>query len=173
MTVLQAIAYLIENRWQRDHPDRTNSLPSMNNGVTVIIEEESGNERLRQKDVLKVADDGDQDFEPQGFGHTHDSVDARVRVECRTTDRNGMGSLDGRIRCFGGRDPGTLEAEGYGGLVGEVERVVDDVRSGVAEFNRVYVDRITDESATSGKGHYRGDVHIALVEHARKNNPNA
>jgi hypothetical protein len=120
-----------------------------------------------------VADDGDQDFTPRGFDHMHDGVDARVRVECRATDRNGQGSLDGRHRVFGVRDPDTLAAESYGGLVGEVERVVDDVRSGVAEFNQVQVDRITDESAQTGKGHYRGDVHLLLREHARKNNPNA
>lgn len=167
MTVLQAIASLIDAEWEPSISGRWNDVPK----PKIVLEKEVTKEMLRTQDVLRVEDGGDTEKTPLGFGWTHEALDATVTISIRTLDRR-IGGMpqDGRIRMFGERN-GTDDAERYGGLAGELERICDANRKGFAEFDRVRLSPVRDESQLAPANGYRADLDIGLVIDAQNINP--
>jgi len=75
-----------------------------------------------------------------------------VTISCRAQDRDLV---------FGVRDDNN-DDEDYGGLVGEVERILDEIRKGDKEFDRVLSPEVQDVSNLADAGTWRGEVECSL-----------
>lgn len=175
MTVIQAIRMLLDSEWTSSIEGRVNDVPK-----PLLVEEKKNlKDDLRTQDVAHVGDGGPVESTPMGFGWTHERIDATVVVQLRSADRDGDVATDGRHRMFGERFSATVsgssgvgetlvgdhsEAERYGGLVGETERLMKAHRKGFAEFDIVADGlRVEDESTLAGPGYYRADVYVPLA----------
>lgn len=178
MTVIQAVEALLEQNWVPSISGRYHDVPK----PQFVREKDDVMKTLRHTDVAYVRDAGDEDHTPQGFGWTHENVEWVVAVELRSLDRTENGSsVNGRTRTFGyrntdatadanGLDP--LEAERWGGLTGEVKRILRENRKGVAEFDLVGDGlRVNDQSDMGGSNYYRADVVIPLTNLADSIDP--
>jgi len=164
MTVIQAIEHVLDTAWERSISGRPMDVPK----PKLVRQKEDIKESLRTTDVARITDGGDEEHTPLGFGWTHETVDAIVAIELRTTDRIEEGwNVDGRHRLYGKRGGGTLgdnEAGRWPGLTGETKRIIRDNRRGFAEFDLVGTDlRVRDQSDLGGAGYYRADVIVPLT----------
>lgn len=156
MTVIQYVYARLLRDWQKDVPGRIASVPE----PYITMEDEDTEEKLRYKDVIKVADGGIQTKEPRDVHYESERILTLVNVDIRTVNKNrprynqAIGS-PGRVRMFGYRDEQTLEAEDNGGLVGEASRVFKEQRRGDREFDLVEEPEVNDITNQTGVGHYR------------------
>lgn len=175
MTTLQAVQELLRSEWETSIDGRWNDVPE----PEIVLEKAVSEDDLKTSDVIRIVDGGNKEKTPLGFGWTHEQVDQTATVQIRSADRRLQGKkIDGRVRTFGERntdpddpDHDYLAGERYGGLAGEVERICDSNRKGVAEFDRVVCSPIRDESQLTGTNHYRADLDIGLVQDASEINP--
>lgn len=161
MTAVQYVEHLLENNWEPSITGRVEDVPQPG------IYRESA-ESLRRmnpdtEDVLLIRDGGITQIEPQSFGWVEERLVSRVTIDARTTGE--AGSVPGRERLWGYRGVGNLdpnEAERYGGLQGEVKRILDEVRKGDEEFDLVIADEQNDLSAEMGGQIWRGTTEVTL-----------
>lgn len=145
--------YLLEQEWTEDVDGREEPVPK----PRIIQAEEVKRVDLSEGDVIYVKDGGITSKEAAGLGWNEEKQIDLVTLDIRTIDAHG-----GRERLEGVRDETTLEAEKYGGLVGEVERIVDEHRKDLAEYQLVEAYEINDISQEQGFGRYRVDFELRL-----------
>lgn len=178
---LQAAAQLLEEHWEPSIQGRTNDVPK----PEITIGGEVSQSDLKTKDHARIVDGGDQSITPQGFGWTHEAIEAQVTIELRSADRRVRGDFEkGRTRMFGEYYGSTSHYSGsyslpytgngserYGGLAGEVKRILDAHRKGYDTFDLVVATPFRDESAAEGQKVHRADVDVAFITEASPIDP--
>ena len=126
---------LLQDEWQEDVEGREMSVPE-----PVIVEGAGDGSRRAQNtadsDIIRVLDGGDPILEPGSVGFRDRYLEQVIDVEIRTSH-----SQD---RMFG------LDEEDYGGLAGEVQRIVDTVRYGAGPYDYIWYDTVTEASEDYG-----------------------
>ncbi len=128
---------LLESRWQESLDGREIDVPK-----PLIIK--AGNQEDKQRraqnysddDIIHLRDGGDPDISPASVGfrdlHVEQVIDAEVRTS-HSSQR--LWGQDGDL---------------YGGLLGEVQRIVDSARFGVGPYDYVWYDTLSDETEDYG-----------------------
>ena len=167
MTAIQQIAQLLDGEWTTSITGREADVPK----PLIETQKDDTKESLRTRDVAHVADAGNFDITPKGFGWTHQGTSSTVAVELRTANRREEGTkVDGRKRLYGDVDP-DFSTDRWGGLVGETLRVIQSNRKGLANNDRLVAGPVLDQSDMEGQGYYRADVQVRLLTHAEHIDP--
>lgn len=158
MTAVQYVKNLLENNWESAVSGREKDVPK----PEIYLESAENLRRvnLDQSDVVFVRDGGTTQYTPKSFGWAQEEYSSPVTIDARTTGE--AGSVPGRERLWGYRGVGNLsanEAERYGGLQGEIKRILDEVRKGDQEYDLVLATAQNDLSGEMG-----GQVWRALTE---------
>lgn len=166
MTVIQYVQYLLEQNWTKSRDGRVFDVPE----PEIYTENEEQQVDYKRHDSAEIVDNGYMDTEPTDFAYAHERQTIRVGVDIRSKTRRIDGErIDGRRRTFGyrnttpstdqhGLQPG--EAEPWGGLTGEVKKIINDHRKRHQEFDVILVTGISDTSGTTGVNSYRAKVDI-------------
>jgi hypothetical protein len=163
-TSLQYFEALLADRWQPTYDGpagtRSNDVPQ----PTIAIATDKAAKRLdpRREDLLFVRAGGAQQLTPRSVGWTEQRTETLVTLDCRTTQS--------RQRLEGTRN-GANEKEAYGGLRGEVKRILDTVRTGDKEFDWVNGYEYRPLSEDMGFGNWRGAWEVRLTELAEDIQP--
>lgn len=170
---VEFIEHIIDTDWVEGADGDTPGVTGRNHPVpkpTIEVETERSQIRLQNQDHVHITDGGNENQEPMGVGFTHKAVDSFVAIEVRTTvsppDPPDV-ERPGRVRFEGARDANN-DSETYGGLKGEVERILDLYRKGHKEFEVILASTWRDETGLTGKNHYRGVWVVGLEERARE-----
>ena len=150
------MAELLDQRWQESIPERQMDVPKP------IIREAGGAdsdsktgrraENIADNDVIYTRDGGDPQLEPASVGFRDLHLEQVIDVEIRTAaDQN---------RMFG------VEGEDYGGLAGEVQRIVDSVRFGIGPYDYVWYDTVTEASEDYGAGIWHVEWPVRFIAYA-------
>jgi len=158
---LEYLRTVIQNRWTESVGVRTNDVPYPGDDRIYLDTEERKIRHRAQSDLL-VLEKGTRNNEPQGFGHTSRGETTTVTIKCK--------SSDSRARVVGKRT-GSNECDDYGGLSGEVQRILDEVRTGHKEFSTIQSTETFANHSLEESGVYREDVEVELDIIARVINP--
>lgn len=160
MTAVQYVEYILDNNWTKSVSGRNNDVPKPD----IVRESEEGKRRmnLQKNDFLIISDGGISNIEPQSFGWVEEATTARVTVDMRTAYS--------RARLWGERDSNN-DSPTYGGLVGEVKRIIDTKRKGDKEFDLVTGFEANDLSGQMGGKVWRATFEIRLENRAKNINP--
>jgi len=182
VSALQWMAYILDTEWvagaDGDSPGITGRdylvpKPEMD------LRAREGNMRLRNKDHINIDDGGDEIHTPASVGYGNETIESFVEVTIRTTHRppdppdvSGLPYVEnpGEVRFEGARDSNN-QAEAYGGLRGEVKRILELYRKGDREFDLIVGTTWRDEAGLTGKNHYRGTWVVALDDRLSEVNP--
>lgn len=153
MAARDILKTLLEREWTPDIPDRDETVDEPR------IEKSKDLKRtgLEEGALIIVKDGGATNVEPSSLGWDHERVETLLTLDIRTTDENG-----GHEQVYGVYDEDTLETENYGGLVGEVKRILDTYRRGVGDWCTVEGYEIDDISDEQGFGRYRVEFQVRL-----------
>lgn len=145
MTAGETVRRLIQNNWQPYVPGRHQTLPEMRSdpdkgsGVIVVKNLDNLRERLQVHDVFQVRHT-DRSYTDKGFDEEGviDEVQIDIRAANRDTTGDGIRN-DSEIRALGvlGEDG---EPEDLGGLEGETKRILNGVRRGHKQYDKVTYD---------------------------------
>lgn len=103
-----------------------------------------------RKDVIQVSDGGDPIVEPASIGFRDKRVEQVIDVRIRTSHSKA-------------RFLGRSVDETYGGLVGEVERIVDSLRFGAGSYEYIFYDTFREESENFGADVWTGTWPIRFI----------
>lgn len=164
---LQYVRHVLEHGWEDEISGRPHNVGRLGDDIKVIYESSDEWRRmdLSNYDYITLRDGGTVDIEPKGLGWTEEDNTVRVDIDIRT--KGHYPDRDGRVTLYGERGAGDLdpnESPRWGGLVGEAERVMKEVRRGDEEFLIINVDVIDDLSAQMGGQVWRAVVQVRLEE---------
>lgn len=164
---LQYVRKVLEDGWEDEISGRPHNVGRIGEGIKLIYE---GSDEWRRMDLsnydyITLRDGGTVDIEAKGLSWTEEDNTVRVDIDIRT--KGHYPDRDGRVTLYGERGAGDLEpneSPRWGGLVGEAERVMKEVRKGDEEFSIINVDVIDDLSAQMGGQVWRSVVQVRLEE---------
>ena len=149
----ELMAQILEARWQEDNEFRNEPVPKP------LIREAGGTddtdrraENLSDTDIIWVRDGGDPDLSPASVGFRDMHLEQVIDVEIRTAV--------GQERMFG------TEEEDYGGLAGEVQRIVDSIRFGIGSYEYVWYDTVTEASEDYGAGIWHVEWPVRFIAYS-------
>lgn len=161
--------YVLNNDWETDVAGRDHSVPQ----PKIEVEQDRSNIRLRNQDHINIVDGGDNTFEPMGVGYTHRrsdlTVDVVVRVSRSPPDPPNV-ERPGLVRMQGARDENN-DAESYGGIKGEIQRILDLYRKGDKEFDLIETSVWRDDIASTGVNHFTGRWVVEFSQRAQEISP--
>lgn len=144
---------LLEDRWSETYPNRVVDVPQ----PTIIRAgaQEDGQRRAQNysdTDIIHVRDGGNPDYRPASIGFRDMHAEQVIDVEIRTSH-----SSD---RLFG------IDEEEYGGLAGEVQRIVDAARYGVGPYDYVWYDTFSDQTEDYGADTWHGTWPVRFIAYS-------
>lgn len=121
MTNAKWVRDLLDKKWEKSYPGRADDVPK----PEVIVEGDTSRRGVQYdtQDVIYTMDGGLPLIEPQSLGYNEERVEAIIDIEMMT-------SVD-RFRLLGTTD------DTYGGLSGEVKRIIDEYRLGVPDGDNI------------------------------------
>lgn len=174
MTLTRFVEWMLATNWTEERPGdgRVKPVPE----PRILRENKQRKKRGRTRENIVIKDGGVSSYEPASFNWAEENADHRVSVDCRAKDRkDGETRVDGYERLFGYRNTGDVtdahglapgEKESWGGVTGEIRRILAGVRDGQSEFDLVNAFEVSDISNQMGRGNYRSVVEIRLTEYA-------
>lgn len=146
--------------WQTDVSGRSETVPE----PFIRLASETQTSRIDQfeGDIVIISSGGARSHTPKSAGWDHEGVESPLTIDCRT--RNGRGRLEGV------RDANN-ERESYGGLKGELKRILETIRKGDKEFDLIEAYEWRDLSEEVGFHYHRGAWEVRLTEVANELNP--
>lgn len=170
MAARAGLAYfesVLDTNWVEGADGDSPGVPGRDTAVPkphIAIEGSADETRLTQahEDLLFVRDGGPQRLTPRSFAWTEKKSVATYTLDIRTSVS--------RVRFEGGRDENNA-AESYGGLRGEVERILDSIRTGDQEFDWIDGYEWNDLSADVGYGFWRGTWEVRTTTLASQIDP--
>lgn len=159
-TALAYLQTLLRDEWEEDVEGRIESVPE----PYILMASDGATTRVSQLDgdVVFVLDGGSQGITPKSVGWDHREVESLATIDVRTQRSRG--------RLEGTRDENN-EAERYGGLRGEIQRILDTVRRGDKEFDWIDGYEWNDLSEDVGFQYWRGTWEVRLTQVAENIDP--
>lgn len=157
--VLEYLQTILQDNWTASVTGRINDVPQP---VIKIAADENVRRVTQSHDHIIFVTEGSVDATPRSLNWSEKKVDADATLDIRTSGN--------RATLEGTRDANN-ERERYGGLSGEVERILDSVRKGDKEFDWIdgYEYRALSEEV--GYGFWRGAWEVRTTELARTIDP--
>jgi hypothetical protein len=161
---LQFFEHVLDERWQTtydgENGTRINEVPKPE--ILIATDENVKRVDPRRTDVLFVREGGAQSHTPRTLGRRHKRTETMVTLDFRTTES--------RARLEGTRDENN-DKEAYGGLRGECERILDELRTGHKEYDWIDGYEWRPLSEDVGFTNCRGAWEVRLTEIVREINP--
>ena len=159
-TALAYLQTLLEDNWQEDVTGRVETVPK----PFILMASDGARTRVSQLDgdAIFVADGGPQTVTPKAAHWDHRQLESLATIDIRTQRSRG--------RLEGVRDDNN-ESERYGGLRGEVQRILDSVRRGDKEFDLIDGYEWNDLSEDVGFQFWRGTWEVRLTQVAEDIDP--
>lgn len=176
MSALQWVAYILDQEWVEGADGDSPGVPGRRHRVPkpqIDIEEDTSKVSFRTTDHVNIVDGGDETHSAMDIGFQHESVESYVSIVVRTTERppdEPDVARSGRVRFEGGRDANN-DLEAYGGLKGEIKRILELYRKGDKEFDIVETTTWRDETSLTGKNKFRGAWDVQLDDRAVRLDP--
>lgn len=150
---LQYFEAELDTRWEPSVTGRVNDVPQPQLALASDVDVQ----RLTQvhDDICFIRKGGAMQATPKSVNWAEKQKEYRVTLDFRTST--------GRARLDGGRDANN-DAERYGGLRGEAERILDAVRAGHKEFDWIDGYEWRPLSEDMGYGFWRGVWEVRLTE---------
>lgn len=181
-TGTQRILELLEDEWTETRPGRADvppiikhvtgsEDPTLNSGVFALRDRENSKIDQAKHDIIHCyhPEGNPPQIEDNGFKETREIE--TVQVDILLTDRNdfsqpaGDQRLGARERMVGDRDDQTTgDGAEYGGILGEVKYILETVRRGLAEWDRVNYDLV---NLYLGNSNANASVSVELEQPAR------
>lgn len=162
MSATQYVEYILREEWSTDVPGRVHQVPQ----PTILMQNRDEKKiRDRSGDSIVVMDGGVEGHTPSELGGGAKDIDSLVTIEMRTSH-----SLE---RFEGARDDNN-DMESWGGLRGEVERILGrhDFENN-KEFSYVIGEEWRDQRSQVQWGHYKGSWEVRLAQVGADFNPPA
>lgn len=157
---------LLAENWTESIDGRSNDVPK----PKITGEDDDAQETLRTRDLVEVTP-GRTIRDWQGIGGFERRREVPATIVARTAERRVDGlPIDPEVRLKGARDANN-EPERWGGLVGEILRILESVRYGEHELDMVNGFEWEDTSNLAGKGNYRADIEVRLTRVAQVIDP--
>ena len=152
--------HVLGEHWEEEITGRVEPVPKPHIRLAADISET----RLGQfqGDIVFIRDGGPNSLTPKGAGWTHRENEEMVTIDVRTSQ--------GRARLEGTRTDDN-EAERYGGLRGEINRILDYVRKGDQEYDLIEGYEWNDLSEEMGYQFWRGTWEVRLTQIAESIDP--
>lgn len=159
-TVLAYLRNVLDNSWEPSVTGRDQSVPK----PVIRVAADSQTTRVSQinHDLVVIADGTGENLTPKSVGWTHREVESTASIIVKTQHSSG--------RLGGVRDANNDEEE-YGGLRGEILRILDLIRKGDKEYDLIDGYEWKDQSEDVGFQFYRGIWEVRLTELAQKIDP--
>lgn len=161
----QLFADLLDTEWIEDADKVTGRVRDVPK-PKILAEKAVKRHDLSRQPLIEVKDGGAATKEPKGLGWHEEQKVAQLQITIQLVDEhNGEVRMNGyRAGPDGDADHGLdpYEKESYGGLSGEVERILDQNRKGLAEYQLVEAFELDDVSDQMEYGRYRVDVNVRL-----------
>lgn len=151
MTGVQYVEYILDNDWEPSVAGRVHNVPKPD----ISREKEDSTSRIATSDRLVVQDGGTMPHKPASVGYLSETKTTRVSISVRTEHS--------RERFEGARDANN-DAEDWGGLYGEVKRILQERRKGHKEYDIVVSADWNDISGNFPKNYWRGSWEVKLEE---------
>lgn len=149
------IKSLLEEEWREDVPGREKSVPKPE-----IVLQAPDNRRqvnLKKYDVIFVTDGGRPVVEPQSLSWREERIEETITIDCYS--RKDIERIEGY------RDENDNK-ETYGGMKGEVKRILDKYRKGYKEYDLIKAETWIDMHAEEVGGIWRGQWDIQMIRNA-------
>ena len=154
---IQLLTDTIDERWDGSASSvdgRRNDIPKPVN-ITAGSPNDRRKVSLKQGDAIFVYDGGEPTIEPKSVGWIEERIESKATID--------LYSAHSVERVEGYRnDDGDLES--YGGIKGEVKRILDDIRRGHEEFLMVIPSVYRYMHGDEPGGIYRGQWEVTLVQ---------
>lgn len=144
-------------------PDREYEVPM----PPIDMEKKRSKIRLRGSSHVNVVDGGDETREPMDAGYHHESVDSVINAEIRTARSVGDGAPDTEYPSLT-RFNGVGDAGQYGGVKGEIKRILENNRIYSGGGDLVEGAVWSDQSGMTGINHFYGEWRIEFSVRAQK-----
>lgn len=159
-----SIAYLrneLDDRWQTTISGRSVDVPK----PYIVPQKEDSRASVKKGDVIVVKDGGIESVEPGALGYDAENRDAFVQLDIRTADRERPDITNstyspGGTRLLGFRSTADNSSDEHGGLVGEAQRVINEIRKGDNEFDVIQIQEVNDVSEQEDTHRYRALITI-------------
>lgn len=152
--LLPYFEFIFRENWEEDIDGRIESVPQPRIQIANTLE--STRVSTIDYDVIFIRDGGPQSITPKSAGWMEEEIEDLTSIDIRTNHSH--------ARLRGVRDPDTNEAERYGGLRGEVKRILDLHRKGDQEYDLINGFEWNDLSGDVGFQHYRGVFDVRLTQ---------
>ena len=141
----------LKNNWKESREFREVDVPIPN----ILVE---GDRRIRggnfsDDDLVIVSDGGTVQYEPASVGFRDYKITSPIDIQIR--------SSKGYQRFDGGRDD-----DSYGGLTGEVEALLDDIRYGFEQYDIVLRESFDDNTSAHGADVFDGVWSVRFIAYA-------
>lgn len=146
---------LLEDEWREDVPGRDVSVPKPE--IVLQAPENRRQVNLKKYDVIFVRDGGRPTVQPQSLSWREERIEETVTIDCYS--RKDINRIEGH------RDDDD-NREKYGGLKGEVKRILDKYRKGHKEYDLIIPETWIDLHADEPGGIWRGQWEITMVRNA-------
>lgn len=153
---IELLTDTIDDRWIEDASSidgRRNDVPKPVNIYAASPDKRKVN--LKQGDAIFVYDGGEPTIEPKSVGWVEERIESKATID--------LYSAVGVQRIEGYRDD-SGDLESYGGLKGEVRRILDGIRRGYKEFLYIKPETYRYMHGEGAGGIYRGQWEIKLVQ---------
>jgi hypothetical protein len=153
---LQYFEHLLDAEWEplaSNVQGRDNDVPKPK--IVIATDENTKRLNLASTDLLFIREGGSQQLTPRSVGWTEEDRETKVTIDLRTSESRG--------RLEGFRDSNNVKEE-YGGLRGEVKRILDTVRKGDKEYNWIDGYEYRPLSEEVGYANWRGAWEVKLTE---------
>lgn len=160
LTALSYLQTLLDDHWEEMVDGRSQTVPK----PLILLASDSDTSRVSQidGDVIFIKDGGPESVEPKGAHWDHREIETLVTIDIRTQR--------GRGRLMGVRNDQNV-SEDYGGLQGEVQRILDLHRRGDKEFDLIDGYEWNDLSEDVGFQFWRGTWEVRLTQVADNIDP--
>lgn len=149
----------IEDRWTPKASNvngRRNDVPKPEH-ITIGSPQDDRRINLKAGDAVFIYDGGQPTIEPKSVGWIEERTESHVAIDCYSAH-----SIE---RVEGYRNDSN-EAETYGGMKGEIKRILDVLRKGHKEFLYIVPDAWNYMHENEPGGIWRGQWEITLVKYS-------
>lgn len=158
--IVEYVTNELTARWTPSYPGRFNDVPEPS--IIQGSSEDESRVNLATGDYIFVYRGGPESHEARSLSWTEERNEYLATVDIRTSEN--------RSRLMGTRGANN-EPSAYGGLKGEVERILETLRKGDQEFDWIDGYEFQDMSRDMGYGNWRGAWEVRLTEIAREVSP--
>lgn len=142
---------ILQSNWSESYPERSVDVPQPE--IVIESEEDRRSVHMRDQDVVFVMASS-SNVEPASIGYRDEEIEVNLDLEIYTAA--GPERFDG------------VKGDEYGGLIGEIRRIIHSVRRGVGRYDMVVFDEFEDETETYGADMWVARITVRFIAYTHE-----